>query len=44
MRLAVLNEKIVGKDLAVPIYTQSGMIYLNRGATISERNVEQIKK
>lgn len=44
MRLAVLNEKVVGKDLAVPIYTQSGMIYLNRGATISERNVEQIKK
>jgi HD-GYP domain-containing protein (c-di-GMP phosphodiesterase class II) len=44
MKLTVLNEKVIGKDLAVPIYTQSGMIYLNSGTTISERNIEQIKK
>ncbi|WP_236897271.1 HD-GYP domain-containing protein [Clostridium beijerinckii] len=44
MRLVILNEKAMGKELAVPIYTQSGMIYLNKGAKINERNIEQIKK
>ena len=44
MRLAVLNEKVVGKKLAVPIYTQAGMVYMNKGYVLSERNVDQIKK
>ena len=44
MRLAVLNEKVVGKELAIPIYTQSGMIYLNKGSIFSEKSIEQIKK
>ena len=44
MRLAVLNEKIVGKELAVPIYTQSGMIYLNAGSILNEKSIERIKK
>lgn len=44
MRLMVLNEKIIGKELAVPIYTQTGMIYLNKGSIFSERNIQQVKK
>lgn len=44
MRLTVLNEKVIGKELAVPIFTQTGMIYLNRGAILSERSIEQLKK
>lgn len=44
MRFAVLNEKVVGKELAIPIYTQNGMIYMNRGAIIAERHINQIKK
>lgn len=44
MKLVVLSENSLGKALAVPIYTQSGMIYLNKGATITERSIEQIKK
>lgn len=44
MRLTVLNEKAIGKELAVPIYTQTGMIYLNKGLKFSERSVEQVKK
>lgn len=44
MRLTVLNEKVIGEELAVPIYTQTGMIYLNKGSIFSERSIEQIKK
>lgn len=43
MRLSVLNEKLIGKKLAVPIYSQSGMIYLNSGLIFSKRSIEQIK-
>lgn len=44
MRLTVLNEKLIGKELAVPIYTQTGTIYLNKGSIFSERSIEQVKK
>lgn len=44
MKFMALNEKTIGKELAVPIYTQSGMIYLNKGSLINERNFQQIKK
>lgn len=44
MRLAVLNEKVIGKELAIPIYTQLGMVYLNKGSILSERSINQIKK
>lgn len=44
MKLVALNEKSIGQELAVPIYTQSGMIYLNKKAKITDKNIEQIRK
>lgn len=44
MRLCVLNEKLIGKKLAVPIYNQAGIIYLNNGLIFSEKSINQIKR
>lgn len=44
MKLVVLNEKTVGKTLAIPIYTQYGNIFMNKGAIFTERAVFRIKK
>lgn len=44
MRLTLLNNKLIGKKLAVPIYSQTGIIYLNNGLIFNERSIEQIKK
>jgi predicted acyltransferase (DUF342 family) len=44
MRMTALNNQIVGKKLAVPIYSHNGMIYLNAGVTLSENHITGIKK
>lgn len=42
MRLTVLNNKVFGKILAVPIYTQFGNIYMNRGMVFTERAIHKL--
>lgn len=44
MRLALANEKIIGKELARPIYSSAGIMYMNVGITITERILNNIKK
>jgi HD-GYP domain-containing protein (c-di-GMP phosphodiesterase class II) len=43
MKLMVLTKKLVGKILAMPIYTHSGMILLNSGSMLTEGAIEKIQ-
>lgn len=44
MRLTLLNESIVGKELAVSVYLSSGMIYASEGIKITESNIKILQK
>lgn len=44
MRLTVLNNKVISKTLAVPIYTQFGNIYMNKGMIFTERAIDKLNK
>jgi HD-GYP domain-containing protein (c-di-GMP phosphodiesterase class II) len=44
MRFAVLNESLIGYELAVPVYNDNGMIYLNSGVTLNEKFINLIRK
>lgn len=44
MRLVVLNDKAVGKVLAIPIYTQYGNVFMNKGSIFNEKTIFRIKK
>jgi HD-GYP domain-containing protein (c-di-GMP phosphodiesterase class II) len=43
MRLVLLNEKILGKELAMPIYFANGIIYANEGSILSEGAIRNLK-
>lgn len=43
MRLTLLNEKIIGEELAVSIYLPNGMIFANKGTTITNANLIILK-
>lgn len=42
MRLTKLNEKVLGKILATPIYSQNGIVYLNKGMELNEKNIKSL--
>jgi len=44
MRLSLLNEKAIGKELAMPIYTAEGTIMLNNGAELTEKIIDRLRK
>lgn len=44
MRFAVLNDGLIGYELAVPVYNDNGMIYLNSGVTLNEKFINLIKR
>ncbi|MCY6370198.1 HD-GYP domain-containing protein [Clostridium ganghwense] len=43
MRLVLLNDKVVGKELAMSIYLSSGMVYAKKGMTLSEKVIKILK-
>lgn len=43
MRLVLLDEKIMGKELAIPIYFANGIIYANEGCILSEGAIRNLK-
>lgn len=43
MKLTLLNEKQIGKTLATSIYTRGGVIFVKKGATITDRVLERLK-
>lgn len=44
MKLVVVNEKLVGDTLANPIYTENGMMFLNKGNKINGTLIKRLKK
>lgn len=44
MKLVLANNKLVGEIVANPIYTENGMLFLNKGNTISENVITRLKK
>jgi len=44
MKLVVANEKLVGEVLANPIYTENGVLFLNKGNEISNKAIVKLKK
>lgn len=44
MKLVVTSDKLIGKVLANPIYTETGIMFLNKGNKITENVVARLKK
>ena len=44
MKLAVVNEKLIGKELATAIYTPLGILCLNKGALITDNDIKYLKR
>lgn len=44
MRLTILSDNVIGKELAVPIYNANGSLLVNSGFVFSERSVANVKK
>ncbi|MBE6066713.1 MAG: HD domain-containing protein [Clostridium lundense] len=43
MKLVIVNEKLVDKVLGNPIYTENGMLFANKGNTISSAVIKRLK-
>lgn len=44
MKLTILSEKLIGEELAVPIYNDSGIMIMNCNVPLSERGVNTLKR
>jgi hypothetical protein len=44
MKLVVINDKLIGQSLAVPIYNTNGMLYMNKGLVLDTISINRIKK
>jgi len=44
MKLVLINDKLIGEILANPIYTENGMMFMNRGNEITKRGISMLKK
>ncbi|MDF2883910.1 MAG: metal dependent phosphohydrolase [Clostridiaceae bacterium] len=44
MRLVLLNENLIGEELAIAIYLSTGMIFANEGTILSSNNIKVLKK
>ncbi|WP_027623858.1 HD-GYP domain-containing protein [Clostridium lundense] len=43
MKLVLVNEKLINKVLATPIYNQDGKVFLNKGYVFTDSMIERIK-
>lgn len=43
MKLSIVSSKIIGKELAFPIYMDNGVMYLNRGIKLTEKYIRAIE-
>jgi len=43
MKLSIVSNKIIGKELAFPIYMDNGVMYLNRGIKLNEKYIKSIQ-
>lgn len=43
MKLSIVSNKIIGKELAFPIYMDNGVMYLNRGIQLNEKYIKAIQ-
>lgn len=43
MRLVLLNENVIGEELAMPIYLTNGMVFANEGVIINDKNLETLR-
>lgn len=44
MKFVVINDKLVGNTLAIPIYNTNGILYMNKGTELSLMAISRIKK
>ncbi|MEZ0536419.1 hypothetical protein ACAG39_04095 [Caldicellulosiruptoraceae bacterium PP1] len=44
MRLALLNDKVIGKKLGMPIFSSEGIIILSQGTVLTERIIERLRQ
>lgn len=44
MKLTILSDKLAGNRIEVPIYTSEGTILLNRGAQLTTKKIDHLKK
>lgn len=44
MRFALLSDALAGRELAVPIYNDNGMIFVNKGVILTEKYIKSIRK
>lgn len=44
MRFALLSDVLAGRELAVPIYNDNGMIFINKGVILTEKYIKSIRK
>jgi HD-GYP domain-containing protein (c-di-GMP phosphodiesterase class II) len=44
MKLVAVNEKLIGDVLATPIYTERGLMFLNKGNKINDMAITRLKK
>lgn len=44
MRLAVLNDKVIGRKLEMPIFSSEGTVILNKGSVLSEKIIIRLRQ
>lgn len=44
MKLVVINDKLIGEALSIPIYNTNGILYMNRGLVLDTASISRIKK
>lgn len=44
MKLVVINDKLIGQSLAIPIYNTNGILYMNKGLVLDIAGIGRIKK
>lgn len=44
MKLVLLTAEQIGQTLAMPIFNDSGIVFLNRGKVLTERLIQQLQK
>lgn len=44
MKLILINDNLIGEVLANPIYTENGVMFLNKGSKITENVISRLKR
>lgn len=43
MKLKIINDKLIGETLAVPIYNTNGIMFINRGTVLNKVALDRVK-